>query len=151
MTVWHSDNTRFYSTGALIAPDLVLTCHHCLHHQDDLRRAVGVEIWKDFQLNLANAPMEVDTRSGLVDTILGDHASDWAVVRLAQPFPVALPLSLRIPSQAARVGDHVSIIHHPSGRSKKVSLRGEIRRVDDRVIQYTRLTEPGSAGGIPER
>jgi V8-like Glu-specific endopeptidase len=72
-------------------------------------------------------------------------ALDVTVVELQTPTARFRPLALR-PERAGR-DQRVAIIQHPGGHYKKISMQNNfVAYADERVIQYTTSTEPGSSG-----
>ncbi|TXG84359.1 MAG: serine protease, partial [Thermomicrobiales bacterium] len=70
---------------------------------------------------------------------------DYAVVQLDDPPDFGSPLNLR--AALVRRDDRVSIIQHPGGHFKKISMQNNFVAYADReVVQYTTTTLPGSSG-----
>lgn len=132
-----------HGTGFLIAPDLVLTNHHVLFDEEH-RRADAAHIWFGYELDATPEYQEV---AGLTETIDGEAAHDWAVVRLESPASADVPVLSLSPRRPVRVGARVSIIQHPQGGVKKIALaHNDVRFVDDEVVQYLTDTDHGSSG-----
>ena len=70
---------------------------------------------------------------------------DYAIVQLQDVPEQILPLVLK-PTAPVR-DSRVTIIQHPGGSYKKISLQNNfVEYVDEFVVQYTTSTEPGSSG-----
>ncbi|AGL18721.1 trypsin-like peptidase domain-containing protein [Actinoplanes sp. N902-109] len=130
-------------TGFMVSPRLLVTNHHVLpdravaaassytfnHQVDRARRARPAEV--------AGARAE-----GLFHT---DERLDLTVVELETPSAAFQPLVMR--ARRAGRGQRVTIIQHPGGHYKKISMQNNfVAYADDRVVQYTTSTEPGSSG-----
>jgi V8-like Glu-specific endopeptidase len=144
-TVTRAD-ASFRATGFLIAPDTVLTNHHVLHdgHGDPVKQ---VDIWFNYELDLAGRPRDVESYEGDVESIRGDARHDWAILRTKKPFKGAYPLFKLCPSKPVATGDFVFIVQHPAGRPKKIGLlHNEVVNVTPDRVQYLTDTLPGSSG-----
>lgn len=136
----------FHATGFVIAPDTILTNHHVLH--DRAGRAVKqVDIWFNYERDAIGRPREVDRYEGDVQSIVGDAAHDWAIIRSAKPFRSIYPIVSLHPSMPVATGAFVYIIQHPEGRTKKIGLlHNEVVSVTQDRVQYLTDTLPGSSG-----
>ncbi|MEZ4296907.1 MAG: trypsin-like peptidase domain-containing protein [Polyangiaceae bacterium] len=132
-------------TCFLIEEDLILTCHHCVF---DVKGspAGAIELLVGHVAEPGGGWLVADRVAGRVDSIVGEASHDWAVFRPERPITGVTPLRLVAPEHPVTPGDRVSLVHHPRGGPKKVSLWGRVTRADDDVIQYQRLSQPGSAG-----
>ncbi len=94
----------------------------------------------DGQLREAHAYM------GVPETIVGDKADDWAVIRPAEAPDASYP-RLPLTGGGLAVSDPVFIIRHPDGRPKEIGLtRNLVRFAGAERIQYLTDTEGGSSG-----
>jgi V8-like Glu-specific endopeptidase len=74
-----------------------------------------------------------------------DETLDVALVQLAETPPGVSPLTLS--RQRLERDSRVSIIQHPGGHYKKISMQNNfVAYADSQVVQYTTSTEPGSSG-----
>jgi hypothetical protein len=74
-----------------------------------------------------------------------DKDLDYTVVQLADVPPFGEPLPLE--PVLMRCDDRVTIIQHPGGHYKKISLQNNfVAYADRQVVQYTTSTMPGSSG-----
>ncbi|MBK7780566.1 MAG: trypsin-like peptidase domain-containing protein [Ardenticatenia bacterium] len=138
---------RYHGTGFLMGPDLLLTNHHVLFDQDHGdERAAGVALLLDYEESFSGALREGQAFVGLPDSIIGDKADDWAVVRLATAPDAAYP-RLPLSGGPVTVDDPVFVVQHPGGRPKEIGLtRNLVRHVGADCIQYLTDTEGGSSG-----
>jgi S1-C subfamily serine protease len=132
---------RAFGTGFLIGPDLILTNHHnVFHDQYGDVRAITADF--DHEERFAGEPLVL---KGKTDAIVKNEAHDWAVVRLERAVDRP-PLALGTP-WAIAPDDPVIIIQHPVGAFKKFALDTlSIQFVSDDVIQYLADTQDGSSG-----
>jgi hypothetical protein len=135
------ENEKAYGTGFLIQPDLILTNHHNVSHEKhgDVR-AITVEF--DYEPGFVGEPLVLQ---GEVDSIVGDHEHDWAVIQLER-LVAREPIALGTPYDIGK-NDLVIIIQHPLGAFKQFALDPmSIQYVDERVVQYLADTQDGSSG-----
>lgn len=130
-------------SGFMITSDLVMTNNHVIASLEEASRA---EFTFNYQLDRSgNAlePMTVGTLpSGLFHT---NAALDYSVVQLRNPPDFGAPLTLR--PVLSRRDERVSIIQHPAGQFKKISIQNNfVAYADRQVLQYTTTTLPGSSG-----
>lgn len=143
LTVDFGGGGRHHGTGFFIAPDLLLTNHHVLFH-DELGVARAVEAWVGYERDASGRTLQHTILPGQAESSVGEPELDWAVVRLPGYEGPALPLGAASP---LREGDRVAIIQHPLGEPKQVGLvHNEVTHVDERVIQYLTDTDHGSSG-----
>lgn len=136
------DGRASVGTGFLIAPDLLMTNHHVVASAT----AVGNSHYSfNYQLDTDGHEQPVTTVSGLMNGLFYTNPDlDYTVLQLVNP-PVVKPLALR-PIQVVR-DSRVSIIQHPGGHLKQISMQNNfVAYADRRVVQYTTSTLPGSSG-----
>ncbi len=76
---------------------------------------------------------------------VGGEALDYSVIQLSEVPKGIAPLKLS--PAAVKRDDRVTIIQHPGGSYKKISLQNNfVEYADQYVAQYTTSTEPGSSG-----
>jgi endonuclease G len=141
-----------HGTGFLVGPRLLLTNQHVLLDKIEARHSLAEF---DYENDVSSLP-----RPSIVFRLEphvlyeSDRALDFALVAVE---PIAVDgtsaldafghVKLRPQSGKALMGEHVSIIQHPSGAPKQIAVRAN-RVVDvfDRYIRYKTDTEPGSSG-----
>jgi V8-like Glu-specific endopeptidase len=136
---------NYLGTGFMIAPDVVMTNHHVI---EDKQQAEAAEFIFNYQLDAAGKTCEIVTvRSQRDGLFYANQELDFAVIQLENP-PLSLfgqPLKLK--NAQVRKGDRVSIIQHPGGHMKKISMQNNfVQYADSRLVQYTTSTERGSSG-----
>jgi V8-like Glu-specific endopeptidase len=132
-----------YGTGFVVGDDLLMTNNHVLDSAD---RAMGSTFTFDYQLDVAGKLQDTTVVSAQADGLFHTNPDlDYTVVQLAEVPDSAKPLRLR-PVRVKR-DDRVAIIQHPGGHVKKISMQNNfVAYADDRVVQYTTSTMPGSSG-----
>lgn len=137
---------RYYGTAFRIGEDLLLTNHHVLFGAADTK-ATAVEAWLHYELDVTGRPREHQVIGCRADTIAGDQAHDWAVIRVGAPLPAGVPIVDLAGAGSVAAGDRVYIIQHPNGGMKKIGMHHNVvRYADEDVVQYWTDTEPGSSG-----
>ncbi|AQQ52315.1 DNA/RNA non-specific endonuclease [Planococcus lenghuensis] len=140
-----------YGTGFLISPSLIMTNNHVLETPTDALYAVAEFNFEDdveFQpREIVSFRLEPDrlfvTDEHLDFTIVAARDTASNGVRLAE-FGY---LPLLSPAGKVLEGEYVSIIQHPKGGPKVVTLReNEVVFLSPDFIHYVSDTEPGSSG-----
>ncbi len=137
-----------YGTASLVSAQLVLTNHHVLPTADVAR-------WSTIQFNLQDGidGQPLQPRMFRLDPdrfYLSDKERDFAFVAVAASERELAEFGFnRLIDAEGKVivGENVTIVQHPRGEKKQVSLR-ENRLVDvlDSFLHYETDTEPGSSG-----
>ncbi|MBY0330235.1 MAG: DNA/RNA non-specific endonuclease [Acetobacteraceae bacterium] len=142
------------ATGFKVAPTLLITNHHVL---PDAATAAQALAQFDHELDILGRPRPTTQFRLLPGAFfLADAALDFALVAL-DPQPAAgagVPLErygwLRLNKELAKINaeiEFVTIIQHPTGLSKQVSVReNRLLKIDDPVLWYACDTAPGSSG-----
>ena len=143
--VVHIQGPQGKGTGFLVAPTLLMTNHHVIASRPNAMNSIFTF---NYQLDAAGAPRAATPVGAKVDgKFYTNENLDFTVVELAE-VPAELeaqPLDLR-PRRIQRDA-RVAIIQHPAGLWKKISLQNNfVAYADDRVVQYTTSTLPGSSG-----
>ena len=130
-------------TGFMIAPDLVMTNHHVIASKE---AAAQAEFMFNYQLDRGGKTCEPLTVSAAPEGVFHTNAGlDYTVVQLRHPPSFGPPLKLQ--PVVVRCDDRVSIIQHPGGHFKKISMQNNfVAYADRQVVQYTTSTLPGSSG-----
>ncbi len=137
-----------HGTGSLVSPRLLLTNHHVLESAQ-VAAASAAEF--DFQDGLDGQPLQ--PRLLALDPgafFVADEERDFALValRASERDAVAFGFNPLVEAEGkAVIGEFVTIVQHPRGEKKQVSLR-ENRIVDlpESFMHYEADTEPGSSG-----
>lgn len=130
-------------SGFLLAPDLLMTNNHVIASAAE---AASSAFTFNYQLDIRRHEAPTQTVAALPDGLFYTNKSlDFTVVQLKEVPEGIAPLVLR-PVRAER-DSRVSIIQHPGGHYKKISMQNNfVQYADTRVVQYTTSTEPGSSG-----
>ncbi|WP_217578474.1 trypsin-like peptidase domain-containing protein [Mesorhizobium sp. GbtcB19] len=139
-------------TGFLIAEDLLITNQHVIENAEMAKQCV---FEFNYQLDRTGRSMEVQTAraqsgglfhmSPIAEMNATRESLDYAIVQLTDVPSTARHLEIK-PATVARDG-RVTIIQHPGGSYKKISMQNNfVEYADDLVVQYTTSTEPGSSG-----
>ena len=141
-----------HGTGFMISPRLLLTNHHVLGSAES-----AASSWLDFrhELDALGRPAEATTFA--LDPLaffFTDPELDFTVVAVASTTPDAsIPVAtfgwLRLSSSddLALPGEWLSLVHHPSGRGKQVSLRQNLLiGQEEGRLWYAAEAAPGSSG-----
>jgi V8-like Glu-specific endopeptidase len=130
-------------SGFMIAPDLLMTNHHVIASREE---AAGAEFMFDYQLDRSGKAREPVTVSAApTDVFRTDEPLDYTVVQVAGPPDFGAALTLR--PAVLRRDERVSIIQHPGGHFKKISMQNNfVAYADRQVVQYYTSTLPGSSG-----
>jgi len=139
---------QYYGTGFRIGDDMLLTNHHVLYDESSAGTpASTVEAWFGYERDFGGGQLAHTVVAGMADSIKGDKAHDWAVVRMATPIPPGTPTVALTGATPVKAEDRVYIIQHPNGGVKKIGMiHNVVRFVDDNVVQYWTDTEGGSSG-----
>jgi V8-like Glu-specific endopeptidase len=130
-------------SGFMIAWHLLMTNHHVIENST---QAENTQCWFNYQLGANGKPLEAtlvrSLKKGLFHT---NPELDFTVVQLENPPHFDHPLPLR--SSLVARDSRVSIIQHPGGHFKKISMQNNfVEYIDGHTLQYTTSTEPGSSG-----
>ncbi len=143
-----SQQVTSYGTASLISAQLALTNHHVLPTADVARRS-AIEF--NYQDGIDGHPLLSRMFPFDPDRFyLADKDNDFAIVAVSATEEELAEFGfnrlINVEGKAV-VGEFVTIVQHPRGEKKQVSLR-ENRVVDllDMYIHYATDTEPGSSG-----
>lgn len=145
-------STRFpgegSGTGFRIGPEHVLTNHHVLFNRDDGdRKIVSAEAWFNYESDEWGQPKRITQVRCDPDSVVGEKADDWALIRTTEPIPADFPMLPVTGAEVPEVDDRVYIIQHPYGQPKKVAFQHNlVRSVEPDKIQYWTDTDLGSSG-----
>jgi len=135
-------------TGFRIGTHHLLTNHHVVYdHQRADRKAMAADAWFNYEADVHGQPKKVVQIACDVDSIVGEKADDWALIRTAEPIPDDFPALPITGADIPRIDDRVYIIQHPYGQPKKVAFQHNlVRAVGPDTIQYWTDTDLGSSG-----
>ncbi|MBI5744552.1 MAG: trypsin-like peptidase domain-containing protein [Elusimicrobia bacterium] len=142
--------TGAFCTGALVAPDVVLTAGHCVRELYDCRQTAFV-----FGFALAAAGQAADSVpaadvyycADLIDREELKPGADWALVRLDRPVAGRAPLALSRSEPVA--GAPLLVIGHPSGLPAKVAGGANVRDASPSGYFTANLDTYGGNSGSP--
>jgi endonuclease G, mitochondrial len=137
-----------FGTGSLVSPRLLLTNHHVLQEASVAATSAAEFNFQDGLDGLPLQPQLFQLDPGAF--FLADKERDFALVAVAASEQELAQFGFNPLIEAegkAVIGEFVTIIQHPRGQKKQVSLR-ENRIVDvlETFLHYQTDTEPGSSG-----
>ncbi|MBN1357657.1 DNA/RNA non-specific endonuclease [Candidatus Bathyarchaeota archaeon] len=140
-----------FGTGFLVSPDLLITNNHVLDSVESARRSLA-----DFNFEDDSNYIPRDTKTFCFDPqrfFLTNEDLDFTLVAVHWQAIDETPLSdfghlkLVRDSGKALVQEYVTIIQHPEGAAKQVTVReNEIVDLPENCIHYLTDTKPGSSG-----
>jgi V8-like Glu-specific endopeptidase len=135
-------------TAFRIGPRHLLTNYHVLFNpKDGDRKVVAVEAWFDYETDADGTLRPIVQVPCDVDSIVGEKADDWALLRTTKPVPQRYPALSLGGARVPQVDDRVYIIQHPQGQPKKIAFQHNlVRSVASDVLQYWTDTDLGSSG-----
>lgn len=143
LRVQGANGGRGLGTGFLVGERLIMTNHHVIPGPDVVE-TVEVAFFYELDVNQLE-------RSGFVACTLAgglfytDAGLDVTVAEIADAPPDVRPL--RLLGRQMKRNDRVSIIHHPGGSYKQISIHNNfVLFADERSLQYTTTAEVGSSG-----
>jgi V8-like Glu-specific endopeptidase len=142
LRVTRADGRAASGTGFMIASDLLMTNHHVITTASE---AESTTYSFNYQLDRMGQLCE----PLLARALPGGHFHtnqelDYTVVQLDAP-PDYGSLALR--AVQMRKDDRVTIIQHPGGHLKQISMQNNfVAYADTQIVQYTTSTLPGSSG-----
>lgn len=146
-------------SGALVAPDLVLTAGHCVYSQDMCdktavvfnfkqpitpKRVAAKVPQKDIYYCEKIVALAFDNREELSDDVLL-KTPDLALIKLTKPVKNHVPLTV---SKFHRVvpRDQIFIIGYPSGLPLKIAANGAVLETGENYFSHSLLTFQGNSG-----
>ena len=139
------DGRQYLCTGFLVSSDLLLTNHHCIKSDSEMRSALV-----DFDYDSSGAP---PTTLQLRELVAKDRDLDFALLRLAEsPSRQALSLDPTEPDQ----DQGLLVIQHPAGLPKQVSILDcrvngtQVSGLSSRTTDFGHLCDTlGGSSGSP--
>ncbi|MGD1838143.1 MAG: trypsin-like serine peptidase [Nitrososphaeraceae archaeon] len=144
-------HTLGYGTGFMVSPSLLMTNNHVLENIDICKKSLAEF---DYQLDEELNPKPVETFKLQPDKFFYTNRNlDFTLVYVSPTSLTNKPLSdfghLKLIKESGKavIGEYVSIIQHPSGEMKSITMR-ENRVVDifDDFVHSLADTERGSSG-----
>jgi V8-like Glu-specific endopeptidase len=130
-------------TGFMIASDLLMTNNHVISSKQTAAASAFA-----FDYELDREGKQKQTMVGLAHSdgiFYTSERLDYSVVQLSDPPSFGEALVLK--SMIIQPDERVSIIQHPGGHYKKISMQNNfVAYADNHVVQYTTSTMPGSSG-----
>lgn len=132
-----------FGSGFLCGNNMIMTNHHVI---PDIETAQQAEFAFFYELNRRLEPKVAQIvaiqPNGL---FFSNQILDVTIVQVKDVPDQVAPLELK--TQILKKDSRVSIIQHPGGHYKKISIQNNfIQYSDEQTIQYTTSTEPGSSG-----
>lgn len=129
-------------TGFMVATDLLMTNHHVIATPSEAESATySFNYQLDRKGQLCNPVPAHALSKGLFHT---SPELDYTVIQLDSPPEFGF---LHLGTVPVRRDDRVTIIQHPGGHLKQISMQNNfVAYADARVLQYTTSTLPGSSG-----
>jgi V8-like Glu-specific endopeptidase len=130
-------------TGFAIAPNLLMTNNHVIASRET---AEQTEYTFNYQLDINGKECPIQTVQALPEGAFYTNAElDYTIITLKDAPDFGSPLILK--NQQMLPDDRVAIIQHPGGHLKKISMQNNfVAYADNKVVQYTTSTLPGSSG-----
>lgn len=142
-SIVHIRLPRGYGTGFLVGDTLLMTNHHVIGDQETAERSVFTFQYELDPDGRAREPLVFHATKG--GTFYSNQVLDFTVVELESVPDGSAALLLKPERQ--RLDTRVSIIQHPGGHYKKISMQNNfVAYADANVLQYTTSTMPGSSG-----
>lgn len=141
--VAESDSSFSCGTGFMVSPRHLMTNNHVLC---DKQQAENAEYTFNYQLDADGTPAEVVKAKACPEQFFHTNAElDYTVVCLEEVPDAFSPLQLN--RKGIQKNNRVSIIQHPGGYVKQISMQNNfVAYADNKVVQYTTSTQPGSSG-----
>lgn len=146
-----SGQLQSYGTGFLVAPNLLLTNNHVLETTEAAMYAVAEFNYED---DVQFMPLDIISfRLDPEALFITDEALDFTLVAVEENNQHDIPLTdfgyLPLLPKPGKIleGEYVTIIQHPNGGPKAITIReNEVKFISSDFVQYVSDTEPGSSG-----
>ena len=146
-----SGQLQSYGTGFLVAPNLLLTNNHVLDTPEAAMYAVAEFNYED---DVRFMPRDIISfRLDPEALFITDEALDFTLVAVEENNQHDIPLTdfgyLPLLPKPGKIleGEYVTIIQHPNGGPKAITIReNEVKFISSDFVHYVSDTEPGSSG-----
>jgi V8-like Glu-specific endopeptidase len=144
LLVRKTDGKACYGTGFMITPVLLMTNNHVI---ENVEEALATEYTFHYQLDIHGCEVPTVAASALSGGLFYTNRQlDFTIVELSNDSYAAFS-PLPIDTRDIVLEQRVSIIQHPGGHPKKISMQNNHVAYSDRtVVQYYTSTLPGSSG-----
>lgn len=157
-TNYQGTSGSWSGTGFVVAKNILLTNHHVLNSTDVAGRAAVDFTFEVSATELASGIQEPRSPSArryrldpaklfITSPVAGgglDYTFVWIEDEAEQAFG---SIAMSRASFSIAQGERAFIVHHPSGRGRRVSLdENNVLRITTSVVRYTTDTMPGSSG-----
>jgi endonuclease G, mitochondrial len=143
---------RYWGTGWLLTPSLLITNHHVFNARDDDEPDASAEDLSRQALN-TNIQFDVDSKDAgtdfikVLEVVVSDPNLDYAIARLAPQQRSALHVDWSAFSPRPDEVVPLNIIQHPNGQPKKIAIRNNLAvRAQSPELRYFTATLGGSSG-----
>jgi hypothetical protein len=139
-------------SGALVAPDIVLTAGHCVDaacrggDNDGAKFVFGFAVKQAGALPKSVPASDVYDCAGIIARRQDERGADWALVRLDRPVPDRAPLAL---GADVPVGRALFSIGYPSGLPLKITGGAWVRDASPKDHFTANLDSYNSSSGSP--
>lgn len=143
---------RYWGTGWLLTPSLLMTNHHVFNARDDNEPDARES---DFQKQALNTIVQFDVDSAdggsgaiqITELVTSDANLDYAIVRLTAQERNGLDVDWSAFSPRRDEVVPLNIIQHPSGQTKKIAIRNNLATyANSPELRYFTATLGGSSG-----
>ena len=137
------DGQHGLGTGFLVGERLIMTNHHVIP-EPEVAQTAEITFFYELDANRIERPTFV-TRALAGGLFYTNAELDVTIVEIAAVPPGVQPLQLL--GRRIKRNERITIIHHPGGLFKKISLHNNfVVFADERNLQYITTAEAGSSG-----
>jgi endonuclease G len=140
-----------YGTGFMVSPNLLMTNNHVLDREETSLYSIAEFNYQDDEKYMPR-PV-VSFRLDPDRVFITDENLDFTLVAVTENPNTEIKISdfgfLKLLPQEGKIfeGEYVSVIQHPQGGPKAVSVReNEVKYLSPDFVHYLTDTEPGSSG-----
>ena len=146
---FREQNTSAFCSGALVAPDTIITAGHCITSQSD---CVNTSFVFGYAVKTAGVlPTQVNSSEvyrcrEIVHRVLENSGVDYAVIKLDRIVTNHAALRVRRSGETTN-GDPLLVIGHPVGLPTKITTGGKVRSTANSGYLVTNLDTYGGNSG----